>query len=52
MAAAFYDRTLAKYRNAYSIGVAYKISRAQFAADTYDIALHTIVTEAARYSAT
>lgn len=48
----FYDRTLAKYRNAHSIGVAYEISRAQFAADTYDIALHTIVTEAARYSAT
>lgn len=46
----FYDRTLAKFSAARSIGVAYENCRANFDADTYDIALHTIVTEAASYS--
>lgn len=45
----FYDRSLAKFPEATSIGVAYEIGRASFPADRFDIALNTIITEAATY---
>lgn len=45
----FYDRTLAIHTQAFSIGIAYELSRASFAADQYDIALDLIITETSVY---
>ncbi len=46
----FYDRTLALYPQAFSIGIAYELSQATFMPDHYDIALNLILTESATYS--
>ncbi len=42
----FYDRTLVIAPRPSTIGVAYAASRADFAADTFDIALDSVITEA------
>lgn len=46
----FYDRTLALYSQAYSIGIAYELCRAEFAPDQFDIALDLILTEVDTYA--
>lgn len=46
----FYDRSLAQYPEAFSIGIAYQQSRVSFAPDPYDIPLRAIITESAFYA--
>lgn len=45
----FYDRTLALAPRPYTIGVAYAIGETAFAADPYDIALDSVMTEEATF---
>jgi 5-formyltetrahydrofolate cyclo-ligase len=42
----FYDRTLALSPRPFALGIAYQLSRAEFAAQAHDVAMDTVLTEA------